>query len=91
VIPLGVLLVRREIISKFVLCILAPKTDMPLEMMQVTILRAICKPCYYNQFAMPEVTISTENVIIPFLGVGNMFKCKGLDHPPGYIVPYQSD
>jgi hypothetical protein len=29
----GVLLVRRHIISKFVLWTLAPKTDMPLEMM----------------------------------------------------------
>jgi len=33
VIPPGVLLVRRHIISKFVLWTLAPKTDMPLEMM----------------------------------------------------------
>ena len=33
VIPLGVLLVRRNIICKFVLWTLAPKTDMPLEMM----------------------------------------------------------
>jgi hypothetical protein len=33
VIPLGVLLVRRYIMSKFVLWTLAPKTDMPLKMM----------------------------------------------------------
>jgi len=33
VIQPGVLLVRRDIISKFVLWTLAPKTDMPLEMM----------------------------------------------------------
>jgi hypothetical protein len=33
VIPPGVLLVRRDIILKFVLLALAPKTDMPLEMM----------------------------------------------------------
>jgi len=45
VIPPGVLLVRRDIISKFVLWTLAPKTDMPLEMMYIAILRAICKPC----------------------------------------------
>ena len=32
-IPPGVLLVRRDIISKFVLWTLAPETDMPLEMM----------------------------------------------------------
>jgi hypothetical protein len=45
VIPPRVLLVRRDIISKFVLWTLTPKTDMPLEMMWVAILRAICKPC----------------------------------------------
>jgi hypothetical protein len=33
VIPPGVFLVRMHIISKFVLWTLAPKTDMPLEMM----------------------------------------------------------
>jgi hypothetical protein len=33
VIPPGVLLVRRDIISKLVLWTLAPNTDMPLEMM----------------------------------------------------------
>jgi hypothetical protein len=33
VIPPGVLLARRDIISKLVLCSLAPRTDMPLEMM----------------------------------------------------------
>jgi hypothetical protein len=33
VIPLGVLLARRDIISKFVLWTLAPKTDMPLKIM----------------------------------------------------------
>jgi hypothetical protein len=33
VIPPGVLLVRRNIISKFFLWLLPPKTDMPLEMM----------------------------------------------------------
>jgi hypothetical protein len=44
VIPPVVLLVRRDIISKFVLWTLAPNTDMPLEMMYVAILTAICKP-----------------------------------------------
>jgi hypothetical protein len=33
VIPPGVLLVRRDIISKFVLWTLAPRSDMPLKMM----------------------------------------------------------
>jgi hypothetical protein len=45
VIPPGVLPVRRDIISKFILWSLAPKTDMLLLIMYVTILRAICKPC----------------------------------------------
>jgi hypothetical protein len=43
--PPGVLLVKRDIICLFVLWTLASKTDMPLEMMSVAILRAICKPC----------------------------------------------
>jgi hypothetical protein len=33
VIPLGVMLVRWDIISKFVLWTLSPETDIPLEMM----------------------------------------------------------
>jgi len=45
VIPPGVLLVSRGIISKFTLWTLAPETHMSLEMMQVAILRAIYKPC----------------------------------------------
>ena len=40
----GELLVRRDIISLLGLWTLTPITDMPLEMMQVAILRAICKP-----------------------------------------------
>jgi hypothetical protein len=44
VIPPGVLLVRRDKISKFILWTLAPKVDMLLEMMWVAKLRAICKP-----------------------------------------------
>jgi hypothetical protein len=45
VIPLGVLLVRRLIISLFVRWTLAPITDMPLQMMLVAILWAIDKTC----------------------------------------------
>ena len=45
VIPTGVLLVRRDIISQFRLARLRPKTEMPLKMMYVTILCAIWKPC----------------------------------------------
>jgi len=90
VIPPGVLLVRRDIISKFVLWTLAPKTYMPLEMMQVAILRAICKPCCYNRFATPGVAICKENVVIPSLGVGILFKGERLEYPPEYFVPYLS-
>jgi hypothetical protein len=43
-IPPGVLLVRGDIILKFVLWTFAADTDMLLEMMYVAILRAICKP-----------------------------------------------
>jgi hypothetical protein len=45
VIPLGMFLVRRDIISMFVVWTLASQTDMLLEMVLVAILRAICKPC----------------------------------------------
>jgi hypothetical protein len=45
VIPPEVFLVRRDIISKYVLWTVAPKTDIPLEMMSVAILRGICKSC----------------------------------------------
>ena len=45
VIPPGVFLVRRDIISKFVLWTPEPKRDMPLKMMWAAILRVICKPC----------------------------------------------
>jgi hypothetical protein len=41
----GAFLVRRNIISKFVLWTLTPLTDMPLEMMLVAIRTAIGKPC----------------------------------------------
>jgi len=40
----GELLVRRDIICQLGLWTLTPITDMPLEMMQDAILRAICKP-----------------------------------------------
>jgi hypothetical protein len=52
-----VLLVRRDIITKFVLGTLAPKTCKLLERMSVAILRVLCKPCHKSRFAMPEVAI----------------------------------
>jgi hypothetical protein len=45
VVPSGVLLVRRDILFKFVLWTLAPNTQMSLTVMRLAILRAICKPC----------------------------------------------
>ena len=66
-IPRGILHVRRDIISKFVLRTLATKTNMPLEMIFVMIRRAMCKLYSYNRFAMPEVTICTENNVTPTL------------------------
>jgi hypothetical protein len=46
---------------------------MQLEMMQVAILSAICKPCCKNRIATPEVTICTENVVIPAFGAAIVF------------------
>jgi hypothetical protein len=79
VIPPGVLIVRRAIISKFVLWTLTLKTDIPLEMMLVAILRAICKPCWHNMFATPEVAICTENIVSPALGTGIVLKGERLE------------
>jgi hypothetical protein len=45
VLPLGVLLCRRVIFSKFVLCTLSPSSDMPLNIMLVAIIWPICKQC----------------------------------------------
>jgi hypothetical protein len=72
-----VLFVRRDIIAKFVLWTLAPKPDMPLQMMLVAIPRAIYKPFCYNRLATPEVTICTQNIVIPTLGAGMWFKLRG--------------
>jgi len=86
VIPPGVLLVRRDILSKFVLCILGPKTHILLEMMYVATLRAICKRCCQNQFAMPKVAIGTENFVLPALGAGILFKGARMEHPLEFII-----
>jgi hypothetical protein len=86
----GVLLVRRHIISKFILWTLTPKTDMPLEMMWVAILRAIGKPCCYNRFATPEVAICTENLVIPARSAGILFKGEWVEYQPEYFVQHLS-
>ena len=84
------MLVRRDIISKFVLWILAPKIDMLLKMMKVAILWAICKPCCSIRFTMPEVTFCPENIVIPTLGIGIVFKGKRLEDLPEYFVKHLS-
>jgi hypothetical protein len=90
VIPRGVLLVTMHIMSKFVRWTFAPNTDMPLEMMKVAILWKICKPCCQNRFAMPEVAICTENVVIPTPGAGILFKGEWLELLPEYFVQHLS-
>jgi hypothetical protein len=40
---------------------------------------------------MPEVAICTENIVIPALGVGIVFKGERLEHPPEYFVQHLSD
>jgi hypothetical protein len=90
VIPPGVFLVRRDIISKHVLWTVAPKTDMPLKMMSVAILRAICQRCCLNRFVKPEDAMCTENVVIPALGVGISVKSERLEYPPEYFIQHLS-
>ena len=89
-IPAGVFPVRRDIISKFILWTLAPKTGIPLKMVYVAILRAICKPCCYNQFATPEVTICTKTIVIPALDVGIGFQADRLEYQPEYVIQHLS-
>jgi len=43
-----------------------------------------------SQFAMPEVAICTEKVIIPALGAGISFKGERLKHPPEHRVQHLS-
>jgi len=81
-----VLLVGREIIRTFALCKIAPKTDMPLEMMQVAILTVICKRCCLNRFPTPDVTICTENVAIPAFGDGILCPSGRLNYPAEYFL-----
>jgi hypothetical protein len=85
-----VLLLRRDIISMFVLWTLAVETDMPLVMIKIAIVMALCKPCCENLFAMSEVAIRTENVVIPALGVGIYFNGVRLKYPPEYFVQHLS-
>jgi hypothetical protein len=39
---------------------------------------------------MPEVAICTENVVIPALGVGILFKGERLEFPPVYFIQHLS-
>jgi len=85
VIPPGVLLVRRDIILKFVLWTLAPRINMPLEMMKIAILLVIWKPCWWNLFATPAVAMRPDNGVISCLCAGRLFKCVGLQYTPEYL------
>jgi hypothetical protein len=58
--------------------------------MLVAKLRAICKPCWLNLLPMCEVAIFTENIVIPALGAGMMFKAGWLEYPPEYLIQYLS-
>jgi hypothetical protein len=88
VIPPGVLLVRRDKISKFILWTLEPKTVMSPEMISVAILMAINKPCCLNRFATPEVAICTENNEIPALRAGNWLDGKRLVYLRDHFVQH---
>jgi len=39
---------------------------------------------------MPEVAICTENVVIPALGAGIVFKGERLEYPPEYLIHHLS-
>jgi hypothetical protein len=76
----------RDIIPKFILWTLAPKTDMPLKMMQVAILRPICNQYCLNRFTTPEVDTGTGNIVIPALCARSMFKGERFQYPPDSLV-----
>jgi len=84
------MLVWRDKISQFVLWTLAPVADIPLEMMWVAILRALCKPCCWNWSATPEVAICTENVVISALSAGILFHGERLEYPLEYFIQHLS-
>jgi hypothetical protein len=86
VIWLGVLIVRCDKISKCILWTLAPKHDMPLNMILVGILSAIRTASYKNWFAIPDIAICTEDVVIPALGFGILFKGDRPKCPPEYFL-----
>jgi hypothetical protein len=90
VIQLGVLLARRDIISKFVLWILTLKIYMQLEKRLFTVLRATCKPCIFNLLAQSAVAITTENILTPTSSAGIMFKGGKLEFPLEFLVPQLS-
>jgi hypothetical protein len=50
----------------------------------------MCKLCWENRFATPEVAIHRENVLIPALGVGIWFTGERLEYPLEYFVQHLS-
>jgi hypothetical protein len=63
---------------------------MSLEMMSVAILRATCKLCCFNRFAMPGVAIWKEHIVIHALGTGMLLKGERVEYPPEYLVQHLS-
>jgi len=39
---------------------------------------------------MPEVAICTQNVVIPALRIGILYKSERLEYPPDYLVQHLS-
>jgi hypothetical protein len=78
-IPPGGFLVRWDMLWKFIFWTPTPRTVMLLEMMKVTTLMAICKPCCQNGHSTPEVAICAENVLIPAFTIGILVKSDKLE------------
>jgi hypothetical protein len=90
VIPPGVLLVRRVIISKFVLGTLTTKTARLLKMMLVAILCGICKPCCETRCPTHEVATCTGNIVTTTFGAGMLFNGERLEYPLEYLIQHLS-
>ena len=68
----------------------ASNTDMPLQMMKVTILRAIYEKSCYNRFATPDVVISTDILVISSPGAGILLESERTEYPAEFNVQYRS-
>jgi hypothetical protein len=84
----GVLLGRRDIISKFVLWTLAPNPDLLFKMMYVAILGAISKPCCFNWIPMTVSAICGGSIVITDLGTGIWLIADKLEHLLEYLIQH---